>query len=92
MHGVSTFRLRLRKRIQRFADARGGAAAVEFALISVPFFLLLFGIIELALVFLLSTTLDNAAVEASRTIRQCALRCRWEWTRPIRVRFARIWN
>lgn len=69
MHGVSTFRTRLRARLKRFAEARGGAAAVEFALISVPFFLLLFGIVELALIFLLSTTLDNATSEASRTIR-----------------------
>jgi Flp pilus assembly protein TadG len=36
---------------------------------AVPFFLLLFGIIELALIFLLSTTMDNAAGEVARRIR-----------------------
>jgi Flp pilus assembly protein TadG len=69
MRGTFDFRTRFRAQLRRFAAARGGAAAVEFAMISVPFFLLLFGIIELALVFLLSTTLDNATSEASRTIR-----------------------
>jgi Flp pilus assembly protein TadG len=74
MHGAfSAFRSRLRLRVLRFAHARGGAAAVEFALISIPFFLLMFGIIELALIFLLSTTMDNATDTASRTIRTGSL-------------------
>jgi Flp pilus assembly protein TadG len=69
MRGTTAFRTRLHARLRRFSEARGGAAAVEFAMISVPFLLLLFGIVELSLVFLLSTTLDNAASEAARTIR-----------------------
>lgn len=70
MRGPSTpFRARLETRLRRFAEAKGGAAAVEFALISIPFFLLLFGIIELALIFLLSTTMDFATEKASRVIR-----------------------
>jgi Flp pilus assembly protein TadG len=60
---------RLQARCRRFARAQGGAAVVEFALMSVPFFLLLFGIIELSLIFLLSTTMDNAASEVARTVR-----------------------
>ena len=36
---------------------------------AIPFFLLLFGVIELAMIFLLSTTLDNAAGDVARTIR-----------------------
>ncbi len=66
---VSDFTTSLRGRAGRFARARGGAAAVEFALMAVPFFLLLFGVIELALIFLLSTTLDNASGEVARRIR-----------------------
>ena len=66
---TSALRARLKARCARFAYASGGAAAIEFALMSIPFFLLLFGIIELAMIFLLSTTLDNATAEASRTIR-----------------------
>jgi Flp pilus assembly protein TadG len=66
---LTGFRTMLRTRAARFAQARGGAAAVEFALMAVPFFLLLFGVIELALIFLLSTTMDNAAGEVGRRIR-----------------------
>ena len=65
----TAFRASLRTRGARFAKATGGAAAVEFALMAIPFFLLLFGVIELALIFLLSTTLDNAAGEVGRRIR-----------------------
>ena len=67
--GGTNFQESLRARYARFARAQGGAAAVEFALMAVPFFLLLFGIMELALIFLLSTTLDNAAGEVARRIR-----------------------
>ena len=63
------FAASLRARWARLARAEGGAAAVEFALMAIPFFLLLFGIIELALIFLLSTTMDNAAGEVARRIR-----------------------
>ena len=40
-----------------WSGANGGAGAGEFAVIALPFFLLLFGTIELALIFLLSTSL-----------------------------------
>lgn len=59
----------LAHRIRRLARARDGATAVEFALIATPFFLLLMGILELALVFLVSTTLEHATQGASRQIR-----------------------
>ena len=67
--GIIAGRATFRACWERFARARGGAAAVEFALMSIPFFLLLFGVIELSLIFLLSTTLDNAAGEVGRRIR-----------------------
>lgn len=63
------WRARLRAQALRFARATGGATAVEMALIAMPFFALVFGIIELALIFLVSTSLDNATAEAARTIR-----------------------
>ncbi|MGZ8363503.1 MAG: TadE/TadG family type IV pilus assembly protein [Caulobacteraceae bacterium] len=53
----------------RFRAERSGAAAVEFALIAIPFFLLLFGIMEIAMVFLLATSLENATMQAARAIR-----------------------
>ncbi len=46
-----------------------GAAAVEFALVAIPFFALLFGILELALVFLVSVSLSNATANEARLIR-----------------------
>jgi Flp pilus assembly protein TadG len=55
--------------IRRFARARRGAVAVEFAFVAFPFFLLLFGILELAMVFIVSTTLEAATEDAARRIR-----------------------
>jgi Flp pilus assembly protein TadG len=43
--------------------------AVEFAFVAFPFLLLLFGIIELAVVFMVSTTLEAATESAARKIR-----------------------
>ena len=61
--------LRSRSLFRRFAAARRGATAVEFSLIATPFLALMFGVFELGLVFMVSTTLDNATEAASRTIR-----------------------
>lgn len=55
--------------LRRFGADRGGATAVEFALVSVPFLALVFGIFELGLVFMVSTTLDNATETVARRIR-----------------------
>lgn len=38
-------------------------------MVAFPFFMLLFGVLELGFIFLLSTTLDNALTETSRRIR-----------------------
>lgn len=61
--------LRSRSLLRRFAAARRGATAVEFALVAAPFLALMFGVLELGLVFMVSTTLDNATEAAARTIR-----------------------
>ena len=58
-----------RLRLKRFAAAREGAAAVEFALVMAPFLFLVFAVLELALVFLLSTSLDTATERTARRIR-----------------------
>ena len=60
---------RLARPLRRFLRAHDGAAAVEMALVATPFFMLLFGIIELALIFLVSSSLENATAAAARTIR-----------------------
>lgn len=62
-------RTRFTSLIARFARHERGAAAVEFALVATPFIALLFGIIELGLVFMGSVTLDNATQAAARQVR-----------------------
>lgn len=47
--------------------AEDGAAAVEFALVSVLFLMLVFGIITFGLVFALNHTLTHAAAEGARS-------------------------
>lgn len=49
-------------------DVRGGEA-IEMALVWGPFVALLFALFELGLVFMVSTTLENATEEAARRIR-----------------------
>lgn len=60
---------KIRSLYRRFAAARRGATAVEFALIAAPFLALMFGVLELGMVFMVSTTLDNATEAAARKIR-----------------------
>jgi Flp pilus assembly protein TadG len=55
--------------LERFAAAERGAVAVEFAMIALPFMVLLFGIFELGMVFLVSVTLQSATDAAARDIR-----------------------
>ena len=55
--------------IRRFLRAEGGVTAVEFGLVSLPIMLMTFGLLELALVFLVGATLDTATEMASRQIR-----------------------
>lgn len=66
---LASSRARLRRLIGRLIRAERGAAAVEMALVAVPFLMLLFGIMEIALIFMVSSSLDNAMVMAARTIR-----------------------
>jgi len=55
--------------LRRFARDRRGVTAVEFALISVPLMLFMFGLIELCLILLVTATLDTATDFAARNIR-----------------------
>lgn len=59
----------IRRRLRSFAAEKRGAAAVEFALVAGPFFFLLFGIFQVAMLFFVSTVLENAAQQAARDIR-----------------------
>ncbi|WP_181704649.1 TadE/TadG family type IV pilus assembly protein [Chthonobacter rhizosphaerae] len=53
----------------RFARRADGSVAVEFAIVSVPFFALLFAILETALIFFVGQILDTAVTQAARQIR-----------------------
>ncbi len=57
------------KRLNDFAKNKEGVVAVEFALIAAPFFILVFGLLEIALIFFMTTTLDYGVAQASRQIR-----------------------
>jgi Flp pilus assembly protein TadG len=53
---------------RRFTRHQKGAAAVEFALVAIPFLALTFAIIETALVFFAGQTLESAASDAGRLV------------------------
>lgn len=48
---------------------REGAAAVEFAMVALPFAFMLFAIAEIAFVFVLDSALENAVIETGRLVR-----------------------
>lgn len=54
---------------RRLARARDGATAVEFAMVAAPFFFMLFALFEVGHLFVLSSTLENATMDAGRRIR-----------------------
>jgi Flp pilus assembly protein TadG len=59
----------LRARVaRRFVRQQGGAAAVEFALVALPFLALTFAILETALVFFAGQTLETAVADTGRLI------------------------
>lgn len=62
-----------RKSLRRFAKERKGSAAIEFALVAVPFFMLTFGLVEVLMIGFAQTSLDFAVTNASRQIRTGAV-------------------
>lgn len=54
---------------KKYKKDQEGATALEFAILAVPFFALLFSIVELAIVFFISSTLTYAMNEAARDVR-----------------------
>ncbi|WP_293826739.1 TadE/TadG family type IV pilus assembly protein [uncultured Brevundimonas sp.] len=53
----------------RRRQGRDGVAAVEFAMVALPFFLMIFSILELGMVFVLDSLLETATMESGRLIR-----------------------
>src|SRR6185436_18855065 len=54
--------------LRRFARRSEGVAAVEFGMVAAPFLALMFAIMETALVFFASQTLETAVAVSSRLI------------------------
>jgi len=55
--------------LDRFAQNTRASAAVEFAMIALPLFTMIFAVMELALVFWISISLEDAASTMARQIR-----------------------
>ena len=60
---------RLQRKLAEWASERRGQTAVEFALIAAPFFFIIFGLMEICLIFIMSTVLEHAVSDSSREIR-----------------------
>lgn len=56
-------------RFEAWASDKRGIAAVEFALIAIPFFFLIFGLLEVCVLFIMSSLLEHGINEAARQIR-----------------------
>lgn len=54
---------------RRFARSRDGAAAIEFAILSIPYFLIIFAILETFIAFIGEQVLSNAVEVMSRKLR-----------------------
>jgi Flp pilus assembly protein TadG len=54
--------------VRRFARRDDGIAAVEFGIVALPFFAMMFAIIETAMVFFASQVLETAVADTSRLI------------------------
>ena len=60
---------RLQRKLAEWAKENRGQTAVEFALIAAPFFFIIFGLMEICLIFIMSTGLEHAVSDSSREIR-----------------------
>lgn len=54
--------------IRIFRRRQDGATAVEFGMVALPFFLILFAVVETAMIFFTSQVLETAVANASRAI------------------------
>ena len=66
---VRVVRPRARSLLSRWRRDDSGATAVEFAIIALPFMMLMFGIMTVCLYFFTNFSLENAAWAAARSVR-----------------------
>lgn len=62
-------RSRWRRGLTRICRDKRGITAVEFGFVGIPFFILLFSILEVGLSFFVNQILDNAMLDTARLIR-----------------------
>lgn len=60
---------RAKLRAKNLSNDQDGATAIEFALVALPFFALVFAIIELAVIFFINSALTHAVSETGRLLR-----------------------
>jgi Flp pilus assembly protein TadG len=65
---VARRRLLALREVRRLAREQDGAVAIEFGMVAAPFLLLMFAILETALVFFAGQTLETAVSDSSRLI------------------------
>lgn len=59
----------MRSLVRRARARREGAAAIEFALVALPFFFIIFAILELGVIFLIDSIMETAVQQTSRLVR-----------------------
>jgi Flp pilus assembly protein TadG len=59
---------KLGRTLRRFRRSRRGSAAVEFSLVALPFFAMLFAIVEFSLMFLAGQVLETATQDTARLL------------------------
>lgn len=60
---------KLRATLVRLGKNEKASTIVEFALVAAPFIVLLVGLLEVCLIFIVTTTLEHGAAEAARRVR-----------------------
>ncbi|MCK7614070.1 TadE/TadG family type IV pilus assembly protein [Roseibium sediminicola] len=69
MRLIKAFVARTLKARRSFRRDQRGTTAIEFSFVAIPFFLVVFGIIEVGLSHFVNRMVDNAVISASRMIR-----------------------
>jgi len=64
----STSTISIVKAVRNFGGNRRGSAAIQFSMIAAPFFMMLFAIIETALIFFAQAALETATQDTARLL------------------------
>jgi Flp pilus assembly pilin Flp len=64
----------LSRMLRRLRRDEGGATAIEFGIVAIPFLMLVFGIVAVGLYFFTAFSMEHAVEQAARQIRTCSFR------------------